>query len=342
VHKMAKPFLEKCKKLPASRYPVWLMRQAGRYLPEYQTVRAEAGSFLKLCHSPRLAAEVTLQPVRRFNVDAAIVFADILLVAQALGASLSFEEGEGPQLSPVASEADLASLNEDASALEPIYETLALVRNDLPSQTALIGFAGGLWTVACYMIEGHSDQKFLKALDIVKRDENLLKLLIEKLEAITFLYLEKQIQAGAEAIQIFESHAGLLEGDKFHQWIVEPTARLVGALKKKYPEVPLIGFPRGASMADQKAYFEETGVTVLNVDRASAEAALLLKPLGVLQGGLDPQILLQGGPAIEREAERIMRLYGPHHIFNLSHGVLPQTPPAHVEQLVRFVHESGV
>lgn len=340
---MAKPLLDCLTKQLPSRRPLWLMRQAGRYLPEYQELRAQAGSFLNLCLTPALASEVTLQPLKRFDLDAAILFADILLVPMVMGQRLRFREGEGPLLDPVRTKEQLQALTAQGGRLAPVFETIDRVRTALPPHVAFLGFAGGLWTVACYMIEGQGKHGFAQALQKVAHEPLFLKLLFERLFETTLAYLEAQSEAGVEALQIFESHAGLLDEKGFRTWVIEPTQKLVVALKAKHPNIPIIGFPRGASLANKKAYFIETGVDALGLDQMTnlEEAQRELQPLGVLQGNLDPELLLAGGPALMSEAQNSMKAFGPHHIFNLGHGVLPQTPLAHITAFVEAVHNKG-
>lgn len=317
--------------------PVWLMRQAGRYLPEYKKLRKETGSFLDLCLTPEAASEVTLQPLRRFNLDGAILFADILLVPLALGQAVRFKEERGPLLD----ELNLQSLKWREEKISPVYETIKLVKKQLDPSTTFLGFAGGLWTVACYMIQGCSGTEWKEVLTKEKTDQAFMEELFEKLLEATLFYLKGQISSGIDVIQLFESHAGLLEGeDSFQKWIIEPTKKIVSSLKSAYPDLPVIGFPKGASLAQAERYFRETGVQALSVDHHQniKEVKEKLGPIGVLQGNLDPNILLKGGAPMAHAVEEIKACFGPRHIFNLGHGVLPQTPPAHVEQLVSLVH----
>ena len=319
--------------------PVWLMRQAGRYLPEYRQVRSAAKDFIDLCLSPKLAVEVTLQPITRYDFDASIVFADILLIPYALGQNLKFAEGEGPVLQPVQDERQLAMLKFDLNRLMPVCETLQLMKQQLPTHTARIGFAGSPWTVACYMIEGRGKQGFKQALKASEHQPEFMQKLFEILHEATFSYLDQQILAGAEVIQLFESWAGLLQAEKFKCWVIEPTAKLVKALKQKHPHVPIIGFPRAATPADYKAFALLTGVDAVTIDQALSLdfAALELKPIKLLQGNLDPDLLVQGGDAMRDALENIIRKLGPRHIVNLGHGILQQTPPEHVATLVEII-----
>ena len=321
--------------------PIWLMRQAGRYLPEYRAVRARARDFLELCYTPELAAEVTLQPVRRFDLDAAIVFADILVVPDALNQTVRFVEGEGPRLDPIRSAGELARLNPSATRpkFERVFETVARVRQDLPRATALIGFCGAPWTVATYMVGGQGSVDQADARLWAYRDPQGFERLISLLEDVSVEYLSGQIDAGADLVQIFDSWAGNLPDDQFRHWVIEPTRRLVGRLKQRHPAVPVIGFPRGAGPL-VRDYAGETGV-----DGVSCDWALPLQFLAhelprhtVVQGNLDPLLLLAGGPALERRvAEIVSHLSSRAFIFNLGHGIQPQTPPENVARLVALV-----
>ncbi|HEY4344030.1 MAG TPA: uroporphyrinogen decarboxylase [Parvibaculum sp.] len=321
--------------------PIWLMRQAGRYLPEYKKTRGIAGSFLDLCYSPELAEEVTLQPIRRFGFDASIVFSDILVIPDALGQNVSFVEGEGPVLEPVTTTKELAKLDlaRVVPHLEPVYETLRRLRKSLPQETTLIGFAGAPWTVATYMVGGRTspDQAAAKAwaYGAPKEFQKLIDLLTEA----TILHLIAQVEAGAEVLQIFDTWAGSLPEPAFRQFSLEPAKRIVGALKAKFPHVPMIGFPRGAgSLA--KDYFRDTGVDGLSIDTgvSPAWAKAELQPIGCVQGNLDPLLLVAGGSEMRRGVEHILTALGEGpFIFNLGHGIVPQTPPDHVTELVEIV-----
>ena len=324
------------------------MRQAGRYLPEYRAVRAKAGDFLDLCFSPDLAVEVTLQPVRRYGFDAAILFSDILVVPHALGQAVCFVEGEGPKLAPVRQAQDLYRLSADRlrgvkSPLAPVYETVAAVRNALPAETALIGFAGSPWTVACYMVEGGISREF----HVVKRwamgDPEGFAPLIDLIVEATIEHLSRQVEAGADVLQLFDSHAGVLPDGAYERWVIDPNRRIVAALRAKYPDIPVIGFPRGSG-ARYEAFVAATGVSAVSVDSAVpvAWAAQTLQPHAVVQGNLDPVYLLGGGAAMRRAARSIMEGlgHGPM-IFNLGHGVIKETPPEHVAELVACVRGAG-
>jgi uroporphyrinogen decarboxylase len=322
--------------------PIWLMRQAGRYLPEYRAVRTQAGSFLGLCYSPALAAEVTLQPVRRYGFDAAILFADILLVPDALGQRVEFLEGEGPHLDPVRAESDLVRLQAGATRTKfaRICETVARVRQDLPQDTALIGFCGGPWTVATYMVEGHGSPDQRAARLWAYRDRAGFARLIELLVEASSDYLSMQVEAGADALQIFDTWAGTLPPAEFDAWVTGATEKIVKAVRAKHPTVPIIGFPRGAGRKIE-GYALRTGVQGLGCDTGMdgehmAELARTHKV--AVQGNLDPMVLVTGGDQLERQADTLLRqLSGVPHIFNLGHGILPETPPEHIARLVELV-----
>lgn len=321
--------------------PLWLMRQAGRYLPEYREIRAKAGGFLELCYNPEFAAEVTLQPIRRFGFDAAILFSDILVVPHALGQKLWFAEGEGPRLEPIADAQRLGEIREeiDQDVLAPVYETVRRVKAALPRETALIGFCGAPWTVATYMVAGRGtpDQGPAKAL--FGRDPELFERLIDRIVTSSIAYLSGQIAAGVEAVQIFDSWAGSLGGADFERWCIGPTRRIVEAVRARYPEVKIIGFPRGAGRLIP-AYIEATGVDAVGleteIDRAFARDEI--QRLVPVQGNLDPQVLRTGGAELDREVAAIRAAFGTGpFVFNLGHGILPDTPIAHVERLVELV-----
>jgi uroporphyrinogen decarboxylase len=322
--------------------PVWLMRQAGRYLPEYRAVRAKAGSFLDLCYTPELAAEVTLQPIRRFGFDAAILFADILLVPQALGAELSFVEGEGPRLSPIATPAEVARLRPAEAVhatLAPVYETVRRVRAALPPEVPLIGFAGAPWTVATYMIAGRGTPDQGPARALIYRDPPTFEALMARIEAATIAYLLGQIAAGAEVVKLFDSWAGGLPGPLFARYAVEPARRIAAALRAAHPEVPVIGFPRGAG-AGYRGFAAATGVQAVALDTAVDPlwAAREVQPGACVQGNLDPLLLVVGGDALTEAARRLVEAFaGGPHIFNLGHGITPEADPRNVEALLNAI-----
>lgn len=320
--------------------PIWLMRQAGRYLPEYRAVRAKAGSFVDLCLAPDLAAEVTLQPIRRFGFDAAILFSDILMVPYGLGRPLRFEEGRGPILEPVRAAADIPVYDPDGfhAALEPIYETVSRVREALAPETALIGFAGAPWTVASYMVEGGSSRDFAALKLWAFRDPEGFATLMDGLVDATVGYLDRQVRAGAQVVKLFDSWAGAAPETLFERWVVQPTATIVRRLHELHPGLPVIGFARGAGVLT-RGYAASTGVTGLALDSGIPLAmACALQAERPVQGNLDPIALVAGGEALEGEVDRILEaLAGGPFIFNLGHGIVPQTPPEHVAALVKRV-----
>jgi uroporphyrinogen decarboxylase len=321
--------------------PIWLMRQAGRYLPEYRKVRSEAASFLELCLDPQRATEVTLQPLRRFALDAAIVFSDILIVPYALGQKVDFVEGEGPRLDSLRDAASLARLDRTRAAARflPVYETLERVRSALPPEIAVIGFCGAPWTVATYMVEGAGSKDQAEARTFSYRDPDTFQRLIDLLVEVSCDYLLGQVEAGASVLQIFDSWAGSLPENEFARWCIEPTRAMVRRVKAKAPGVPVIGFPRGAGVLTE-AYATKTDVDALGCDTSLPLAWIkdrLQRDIAV-QGNLDPGLLLAGGRALEaRVAEILAALSGGPFVFNLGHGILPETPPEHVGRLVSLV-----
>lgn len=326
--------------------PIWLMRQAGRYLPEYRAVREKAGGFLKLCYTPELAAEVTLQPIRRYGFDAAILFSDILVVPDALGQSVRFVEGEGPRLDPIETRDALSRLDPGATqaTFARVYETVARVRRDLPRSTALIGFCGAPWTVATYMVGGQGSSDQAAARLWAYRDRAGFSELIDIITATSIDYLDGQVRAGAGAVQLFDSWAGSLSDDEFESWVVVPARRIVKELKARHPQVPVIGFPRGAG-TNAERFVKATGVEGLGCDTAMPLAQMrALAACGVaIQGNLDPLLLVAGGEIMEaRVRETLQAMQGAPFIFNLGHGIVPQTPPDHVARLVELVRASNV
>jgi uroporphyrinogen decarboxylase len=321
--------------------PMWLMRQAGRYLPEYREVRAKVASFLDLCLNPKLAAEVTLQPLRRFPFDAAIVFSDILIVPYALGQKVAFVEGEGPRLEPVGDGKAIASLNRETAekALAPVYETIELVVSGLPETVPLIGFCGAPWTVATYMVEGGGSKDQAKARLLAYSDPASFERLIDLLVDVSAGYLVQQVKAGARALQIFDSWAGSLPEDGFERWCIAPTRRLVERVKGEAPGTPVIGFPRGAGALAER-YARETGVDAIGCDTGQPLSFIKdrLQTQLPAQGNLDPVLLVAGGAALDRRVKTILAALasGPF-IFNLGHGILPETPLDHVARLVHLV-----
>lgn len=320
--------------------PVWLMRQAGRYLPEYRAMRAEAGDFLKLCLTPALAAEITLQPLRRFGMDAAILFSDLPIVSLGLGQDLRYAEGEGPILPPIRTAADLDALSLDrvAATVAPVWETVRRVAADIGDAT-LIGFSGAPFTVACYMVEGHGSREFAAARLMAYRDPALFARLIDLIVDGNLIYLRGQADAGAEVLMLFDSWAGMLPPDQFRRWVIGPTARIATALRQSHPHVPLIGFPRlaDAMLGD---YARGAGVQGVAIDTSMKPeaAADMVPPHIALQGNLDPLALVTGGAPMQASARHILdALRGRPHIFNLGHGIVPQTPPEHVGALVEQI-----
>ena len=326
--------------------PWWLMRQAGRYLPEYRAVRARASDFVELCLTPGLAAELTMQPVRRYGMDAAILFSDILLLPHALGQKLTFRDGEGPVLEPVAGNAGVALLDgaHAVSRLEPVLEAVWQVRASLGPQTALIGFAGAPWTVATYMVEGGVSRDFRQVKAWAYGDPQGFAALIEVLIEATIELLAAEIAAGAEIVQLFDSWAGILPEAAFARWIIAPTARIVAALRGRQPDCPIIGFPRGAGVLYER-YTAETGVDAVALDTmvSAGFAGARLRPLATVQGNLDPVLLLTGGAALESAVRDMRRAFsGGPWVFNLGHGVLPQTPTENVSVLAGLLAEPVV
>ncbi len=326
--------------------PMWLMRQAGRYLPEYRATRAQAGDFIALCTSPALAAEVTLQPIRRYGFDAAILFSDILMVPWALGQDLDYREGEGPVLPPIQDQAGLRvlDLNRLPGAIAPILETVERSRAALPAGVAMIGFAGSPFTVACYMVEGGGSKDHAAIRTLAHRDPAFLSALGAVLEQATVTYLVAQAQAGAEVLMLFDTWAGVLSPRLFRRLVTGPTARIVAAVRLLCPGVPILGFPRlaGALVGE---YVRDTGVDGVALDTGADLhlSAGLLPPgaggrLVATQGNLDPMALVAGGPDLAAETKFVLgAARGRPHIFNLGHGIVPQTPPEHVQQLVGLV-----
>ena len=321
------------------RPPVWLMRQAGRYLPEYRALRAEKGGFLELVHDSEAAAEITLQPIRRFGFDGAILVSDILVIPHALGQDLAFLEGEGPHLSPPLVDAALGSLEAVPERLAPIYRTVRLVREQLGTDTTLLGFAGSPWTVATYMIAGQGSRDQHAARVMAYRDPGALEAIVAAIVAASVEYLSGQIEAGAEAVQLFDSWAGSLAPAEFERWVIAPNAAIVAALKARHPHVPVIGFPKGAG-EKLPAYARESGVDAVGVDETVDPlwAARELPAAMPVQGNLDPLLLLAGGPALDAAARRILDAFaGRPHVFNLGHGIDKETPIPHVERLLSVV-----
>jgi uroporphyrinogen decarboxylase len=324
--------------------PIWMMRQAGRYLPEYREIRARAGSFLDLCFTPELAAEVTLQPIRRFHFDAAILFSDILVVPHALGQRVTFEVGEGPRLDPLGDASGLARLRErlDHEVLAPVYETVGRVRAALPDDVALLGFCGAPWTVATYMVAGRGTDNQAPARLFAYRDPEGFARLIDRLVQASADYLVRQLAAGAEAVQIFDTWAGVLPPEEFARWCVAPVAAIVRKVREAVPNARIIAFPRGAG-SQLARFVEEVPVNAVGldwaVDRTFVRARVQSRV--AVQGNVDPLALLVGGAALDRAVDAALAAFadGPF-VFNLGHGILPETPIAHVSQMVARVRQS--
>lgn len=319
--------------------PVWMMRQAGRYLPEYRALRQETGGFLDLVYDSAAAAEITLQPLRRFPLDAAILFSDILIVPYAMGQGLTFVAGEGPRLSPPLTTASLDALKASPERLEAIYETVRRVKAELATDKTLIGFAGAPWTVATYMVAGQGSRDQSETRSFAYLDPSCFGQLIDRIAAVTVEYLCGQIDAGADCVQVFDSWAGSLSPDQFQRWVIAPTARIVASVKERHPNVPIIGFPKGAG-GKLLAYAQETGVDALGVDETVDPLwAARELPGGLpVQGNLDPLALLAGGETLTKAVRHILDAFaGRPHIFNLGHGIIKETPIAHVEQLMRLL-----
>ncbi len=316
--------------------PVWLMRQAGRYLPEYRALRAEKGGFLELAYDSDAAAEVTIQPITRFGFDGAILFSDILVIPHALGQDLWFETGEGPRLAPTLKDHDFAELKPALHRLDPIYDTVRKVKASLPQETTFLGFAGSPWTVATYMVAGQGSKDHADARRMAYSDPDRFGVIIDALVSSTIDYLSGQIGAGVDAVQLFDSWAGSLSPAQFERWVIEPNKRIVTSLKARHPETPIIGFPKGAG-AKLVDYAVQTGVDALGLDETIdpvwAHANL---PAGLpVQGNLDPLALIAGGDVLDQAVNRICKaLEDRPHIFNLGHGILPDTPIEHVEKLL--------
>jgi uroporphyrinogen decarboxylase len=323
--------------------PIWLMRQAGRYLPEYRETRRKAGSFLDLCYTPALAAEVTLQPVRRFGFDGAILFSDILVVPDALGQQVRFVEGTGPLLGSLPRSIETVDARNAVARLQPVFETIRTVRAELDSDTALIGFCGAPWTVATYMVAGQGTSDQLPARRMALDEPERLQALVDVLADISSRYLVAQLEAGADAVKIFDSWAGILDDDGFRRWAIAPVRSIVARIKAAVPAARVIAFPKGAG-ARLGAYVRETGVDAVAVDWATPlSAARDLVPPGVaLQGNLDPLRVVVGGAALDEGVDAVLSaMVGHPHIFNLGHGITPDAPLEHVARLVARVRRQG-
>jgi len=339
--KPVKPLLEALDGRVQSIPPVWLMRQAGRYLPEYQALRKRAGGFLKLCFTPELAAEATLQPVRRFGFDAAILFSDILVIPQALGQQVEFADGEGPRLEALADPASIERLRLqiEPAALAPVYETIRLVKQVLPPAVGLIGFCGAPWTVATYMVAGRAMEGQVPARRLALEDAATFGKLIDRLVTGSIEYLVQQFRAGVDAVQIFDTWAGVLGPHEFERWCIAPVQQICHGVRAQCPGARIIGFPRGAGTALSR-YVEQVPVQAVSldwtIDRSFARSQI--PQIMTIQGNLDPMVLLAGGSALDREVEDILHCFADRpFIFNLGHGILPDTPVGHVERMLRRI-----
>jgi uroporphyrinogen decarboxylase len=338
---VTKPFIEVLAGKRQAVPPLWMMRQAGRYLPEYRALREKAGSFLNLCFTPEYAAEVTLQPIRRFDFDAAIIFSDILVIPYALGRSVRFEAGEGPRLDPLDTPDKVATLaaKADFGKLEPVYEALRRVRAELDAKTALIGFCGAPWTVATYMVAGQGTPDQAPARMMAYRHPEAFAEIIDVLVENSIHYLVGQLKAGADALQIFDTWAGVLPPREFEHWSIAPARRIVEGVRKQVPDAKIIGFPRGAA-GQLPTYVEATGVNAVSIDWA-AEPSLIRERVQsrvAVQGNLDPLALIAGGAALDRAVDDVLANYAEGRlIFNLGHGIQPETPIAHVDQMLKRV-----
>ncbi|WP_374545359.1 uroporphyrinogen decarboxylase [Rhodoblastus sp.] len=339
-----KPFLSVLDGRKTATPPIWLMRQAGRYLPEYRELRAKSTNFLDFCYSPALAAEVTLQPIRRFGFDAAILFSDILVIPDALGQDVRFEAGEGPRLNPLTTAADIEDLAElSLDRLAPVFETIDRVKGALPAQTAFIGFCGAPWTVASYMIAGRGTPDQAPARLFAYREPDAFQILIDKLVEASIVYLKAQIKAGVEVVQIFDSWAGVLPTAEFERWCALPIAQIIAGVRKDHPDARIIAFPRGAT-THLPQFIAHTHPNAIGLDTAvdPAWAAQEIPRETVIQGHLDPLVLLAGGKAQSAAVARILSAYRERgQIFNLGHGILPETPIAHVEALIEQVRSGA-
>ena len=336
---MPGPLLDTLQGANLARRPIWLMRQAGRYLPEYRELRAERGGFLALVYDTDAAAEVTVQPIRRFGFDGAILFSDILIVPYAMGQDLQFLAGEGPHLSPTLIDATLESLTAVPERLAPIYETVAKVKAQLGPETTLLGFAGSPWTVATYMVAGEGSRDHHDTRALAYRDPQAFQAIIDAITDVTIEYLSGQVEAGAEGLQLFDSWAGSLAPAQFERWVIAPNAKIAAEMQRRYPHVPVIGFPKGAG-EKLAAYARETGVNAVGVDETIDPLwAARELPAGMpVQGNLDPLLLLSGGAELEKHTIRVLEAFADRpHVFNLGHGIGQFTPIDHVEQLLKIV-----
>lgn len=341
---MKKRLIENLKGTATDRVPFWFMRQAGRYLPEYRDLRGKAGGFLDLCFNPEFAAEVTLQPLRRFEMDAAILFSDILVIPYGLGVDVRFEQGEGPVVGICDTTETITALDKSSvrTKLKPIAETVERVKKQLPQGSALIGFAGAPWTVACYMLQGRSGKEFQQAKKFAIAQPQLMQQLIDTLTDATVDYLSMQVEAGAEALQLFDSWAGLLTPAEFARWVIPPAKKITAALNASYPDIPLIGFAKGAGL-QLPDYAKETGFNCIGVDQHTPMAFALSARANekqAVQGNLDPLLLAFDKNGALRETERILKILGNSPcVFNVGHGFIPETPIENVAAVSALVKE---
>lgn len=325
-------------KTKGRRKNIWLMRQAGRYLPEYHKVMQKSDSFISLCYTPDLVEELTLQPIKRFDLDAAIIFSDILVIADAIGFDVEFIRGFGPKIHPISNCLGLKSEEEALKKLSPIFKAVKLVRERLQKEKALIGFAGGPWTVASYIIEGGSSKQLLQTKKMCYTNKSYFEFIMERLVNVTIAYLIEKIENGADIIQLFESNAGLLTEELFDKWVIEPTRKIVFSIRNKYPEFPIIGFPRNAGLFYKK-YATQTGISAISVDYSMPIGWIKDNIELPIQGNLDPYLLAYDKAKAIEQAKKIMNCFTDKpFIFNLGHGIIQDTPVEHVEELVRFIH----
>lgn len=324
----------------SERIPFWFMRQAGRYLEEYREIRKDIGGFLNLCYNPEKACEVTIQPIKRFDMDAAIIFSDILVVPHALGAKVSFVQGEGPRIEPIDDHSKLEALKWDSDFLNPVYEALRKTRAALSDDKALIGFAGAPWTLACYSVQGQSDRDFSTVRQIALKQSRFFDAFLQLLTQSVATHLIAQIDAGAQVVQIFDSWSGVLNCEEFKRYSIAPTKQIVDTVRVARPGVPIIGFPRGAG-AQYAAYAEETGIDAVSFDYSvPLEYARELQDICVVQGNLDPLFLADDKEAMLAQAKALIDALGDKaFVFNLGHGIVPRTPVAHMQALCEFIRE---
>jgi len=335
MDKNPKDLINAFRKEKTTNIPFWFMRQAGRYLPEYREIRSQTKNFLDMCYTPEKAVEVTLQPIRRFGMSAAIIFSDILVIPDALGVDVRFEEKKGPLLVPVQTNDDLERLAFKIEKLEPVYEALRLTKKALPKETTLIGFAGSPWTLACYTVQGKADRDFQQVRSVALRQRDFFVKLIDLLTDSVIKHVLQQIKAGAEVIQLFDSWSGVLSEQEFSEWSIEPTKKIVSAIKAQHPEVPVIGFPR-MSGSKAKTYARQTGIDAISVDASMSLEWIKneLQPVCMVQGNLDSLALAENKEVMLAQAKKIISTLGDKpFVFNLGHGILPHTPIEHVQAL---------